>query len=200
MTALAQNWAGLVAELPWLWPLVATVLGLMVGSFINVVAHRLPIMLQAEWRAECQALLAAEGLAVTLPETEPCNLAVPASRCPTCRQPIRPWHNLPLLGYALLRGRCHHCRQPIGLRYPLVELAGGLLAAVVAWQLGWTAQAGAALVFGWTLLALMVTGLAPRALRSWNWLAACWPQWSPGSWAGPPRPAPPWSSAGHCWP
>ncbi|ODC04879.1 methyltransferase [Terasakiispira papahanaumokuakeensis] len=108
------------------------ILGLCLGSFLNVVVARLPVMMAQRWHAEaCEAL--------SMPEeapTEPFNLAVPASHCPHCQTPLR-WHdNLPLIGYLKRRGRCAHCQGPISMQYPLVELAGGLLGLVVWWWQG----------------------------------------------------------------
>lgn len=121
------------ADLPpsLLWPLTA-ILGLVLGSFVNVVIARLPPMLMLQWRAEAREALELpeETDATALPRV---NLATPGSHCPRCAAPIA-WHdNIPLLGYLKRRGRCAHCHKPISLRYPLVELAGGALAlAVVA--------------------------------------------------------------------
>lgn len=154
-----------MTELPLAaWAATAGLLGLIVGSFLNVVIHRLPRMLEAEWRAQCAELAGtpvAEG-------GERYNLLFPPSHCPSCRVPIKPWQNIPLLSFALLRGRCRHCRVRISWRYPLVEAAAGLLAALVIWTFGPTLAGAAGLVFAWTLLALSVidldTQLLPDAL------------------------------------
>ncbi|GAB4398954.1 MAG: A24 family peptidase [Rhodoferax sp.] len=116
-------------------------LGLLVGSFLNVVIYRLPIMLQARWTAECKALMAEESTNAGTAGDDALrfNLLVPRSRCPHCEHPIAWFENIPLLSYVLLRGRCRQCHAPIGLRYPLVELACGLLFAACAWQWGATA-------------------------------------------------------------
>lgn len=130
--------------------LVAGLLGLLVGSFLNVLVYRLPLMLQRDWQAQAREVLELpvdEGL-------KPFNLLFPPSRCPHCSAGIRAWQNIPLLSWLLLRGRCSGCKGRISLRYPLVELASGLLAVVVAWQLGGTAQGLALLVLTWGLLAL----------------------------------------------
>ncbi|MCQ4346122.1 A24 family peptidase [Pseudomonas stutzeri] len=130
--------------------LCAGFLGLLVGSFLNVVVYRLPIMMQREWQAQAREVL-------ELPEAEPVerfNLLLPDSSCPHCGHRIRPWENVPLLSWLALRGRCAACRAPIGKRYPLVELACGLLSGFVAWHFGFTWQAGAALLLSWGLLAM----------------------------------------------
>jgi len=138
-------------------PLIGLVLGLVLGSFANVVIYRLPRMLERAWAEPQEAAPAARW-----------NLAWPPSHCPHCSTPLRWHHNLPLLGFALLRGRCAHCHQSIGWRYPLVELAGGLLGAWCGWRYGLTPSALAWMGFGLTLLCLAYidwdTTLLPDAL------------------------------------
>jgi len=127
------------------------VVGLLVGSFLNVVIHRLPLMLERQWRADC-AQLAAN--AATAPENAPFNLVVPRSACPSCHAPISAWQNIPLVSFLALRGRCAACRAPISVRYPLVEALTALMSAAVAWKFGFSMAACAALVFTWFLIAL----------------------------------------------
>lgn len=110
---------------------LATVLGLLVGSFLNVVIHRLPQMMERQWAAEC-----AEFQGQALPEQPPLNLLTPRSRCPHCGAGIAWYQNVPVLSYLALRGRCHACQAPIGLRYPLVEILTGALFGWVAHQHG----------------------------------------------------------------
>ena len=137
----------------------AGLLGLCVGSFINVVVHRLPLMMQAQWRAEC-AELAGEPL----PEAEKLNLMTPPSRCPSCQAPIEPWRNIPVVSWLLLRGRCANCAAPIGVRYPAVELLAGALSVLVAWRLGYSAATLGALGFTWALIALTFIDLDTQLL------------------------------------
>jgi leader peptidase (prepilin peptidase) / N-methyltransferase len=112
------------------------VLGLLVGSFLNVVIHRLPKMMERQWAAECAEL---QGKAEDAePAAERYNLMVPRSACPHCGHVIRWYENIPVLSYLVLRGRCSQCRASIGLRYPLVELATGLLFAWAGWRWGFT--------------------------------------------------------------
>ena len=125
------------------------VLGLLVGSFLNVVIHRLPKMMERGWAAECAQLSGQEA-----PAQEPFNLVVPRSRCPHCGHPIRWYENIPVLSYLALRGKCSSCRAPIGLRYPLVELVTGGLFAWCAWRWGWGWSAAAWCLFSATLVAL----------------------------------------------
>jgi leader peptidase (prepilin peptidase)/N-methyltransferase len=128
---------------------VAFVVGLCVGSFLNVVVHRLPRMLERDWRAQCAELAgaAAEPAAAY-------NLVVPRSACPACGHRIGAHENIPIVSWLALRGRCSACKAPISARYPLVELAGGVLAALAVWKFGVTPSGIAACGLLWTLLAL----------------------------------------------
>jgi leader peptidase (prepilin peptidase)/N-methyltransferase len=128
------------------------VLGLLVGSFLNVVIYRLPIMLDREWREQCAELAregAASGPHTTQVLREPFNLVVPRSACPSCKAPVTALQNVPIISYWVLGGRCASCGARIGVRYPLVEALTGILFALAAWRLG----------FGWPALAgLLLTG------------------------------------------
>lgn len=140
----------LLSSEPWVFVWVSLVLGLIVGSFINVLVWRLPKMLEREWRAQAHEVL---GLPPE-PAGAPYNLMRPNSCCPHCEHPIRPWENIPLLSYLLLRGRCSSCQKTISARYPLTELACGLICAGVAWHFGFGWQAGAVMLLSWGLLAM----------------------------------------------
>jgi len=145
----------------------AALAGLCVGSFLNVVIHRLPRMMEAQWRAECRALAAADaGVSAPAPADpgEAYNLFRPASRCPSCSTPIRAWQNIPVASWIWLRGRCAACRAPISFRYPAVELAAGALAVLAAWRFGPTAAAAWAMLFCWALLALTFIDLDTQLL------------------------------------
>ncbi|MGQ9685185.1 MAG: prepilin peptidase [Thiobacillaceae bacterium] len=144
---------------PELWTPAAVVLGLLVGSFLNVVIHRLPRMLEREWQAQC-----AELKGETTATAPPYNLLLPRSACPQCGHVIRWYENIPLLSFALLKGRCSACGHPIGWRYPAVEAASGLLAGYAAWHFGVNTQALAAMVLVWALLALSVIDLTTHLL------------------------------------
>jgi leader peptidase (prepilin peptidase) / N-methyltransferase len=133
---------------PAAFPWVCFALGLMVGSFLNVVIHRLPKMMEQGWQAECAAL---RGEAV--PAAEPFNLFVPRSRCPSCGHGITAAENIPLLSWAALRGRCSACKAPISKRYPLVELLAGAAAAWCATRFGFGLAAFAAMIFLWGIIA-----------------------------------------------
>ncbi len=153
-----------------LYFITVILLGLVVGSFLNVVIHRLPRMLERRWQAECRELTGdAPGA-----DDAPYNLVVPGSNCPACGHKIRPWENIPLLSYILLRGRCSACGTHISARYPLVELASGILALLVAWHYGAGWQTGAALVFTWALLALTLIDLETQLLPDVITLPLLW--------------------------
>jgi len=140
----------LLAGPPWAFVALAALLGLIVGSFLNVLVWRLPTMLEREWRAQALEVL---GMPAE-PAGPTYNLMHPSSCCPHCNHPIRPWENIPLLSYLFLRGRCAHCQGAISPRYPLTELACALISAWVAWRFGFGWQAGAVLVLSWGLLAM----------------------------------------------
>jgi leader peptidase (prepilin peptidase)/N-methyltransferase len=133
---------------PAVFPWVCFALGLMVGSFLNVVIHRLPKMMEQGWQAECAALRGD-----TVPPAEPFNLFVPRSRCPSCGHGITAAENIPLLSWAVLRGRCSACKTPISMRYPLVELLAAAAAAWCAARFGFGLAAFAAMIFLWCIVA-----------------------------------------------
>jgi leader peptidase (prepilin peptidase) / N-methyltransferase len=134
-------------------------LGLIVGSFLNVVVYRLPIMLERDWRSQAAELLSPiNETAGSSPAAQAApsrfTLSTPRSACPSCKAPIKAWQNIPVLSWLLLRGRCASCKTKISLRYPLVELVTGLLSAWVAWHFGFGVPAVCALLLTWTLIAL----------------------------------------------
>ena len=139
----------LLAEQPAYFLTLATLLGLLVGSFLNVLVYRLPIMLERQWQREAQEVL---GLPVT--QHERFDLCLPASRCPHCAHQIRAWENIPVISYLALRGHCSACKTRISPRYPMVEIASALLSLVVAWRFGASVEALLALPLTWCLLAL----------------------------------------------
>jgi len=148
-------------------------LSLLVGSFLNVVIHRLPIMLDRQWRRHAHETLG-EAAAGKPPAEEPYNLVVPRSRCPKCGAAIAARHNVPVLSWLLLRGRCASCRAPISPRYPVVELVTAVLSAVVAWHFGWHWQTLAALLVTWSLVALTVIDLDHQLLPDVITLPLLW--------------------------
>jgi leader peptidase (prepilin peptidase)/N-methyltransferase len=147
----------MLVTLPWLFIGLSVVLGLLVGSFLNVVIHRVPIMMDNELRAEC-ALLAAQatenGTVAEIPDQPVYNIVTPRSACPHCKAPITALQNIPVVSWLALGGRCASCRNPISMRYPLVELATGILSGFVAWRFGFGLAGCAAMAFTWFLIAL----------------------------------------------
>ncbi|MFV3307248.1 prepilin peptidase [Pseudomonas sp. NY15181] len=139
-----------LASTPLAFVLCVLVLGLLVGSFLNVVIHRLPRMMERDWQREAR-------VALDLPEGEAqptYNLILPNSQCPHCGHEIKAWENIPVVSYLALGGKCSSCKTPISKRYPLIELACGALSAFIAWHYGFGWQAGAMLLLGWGLLAM----------------------------------------------
>lgn len=135
----------------WIEAVPLALLGLFIGSFLNVVIHRLPKMLEAQWAAECHQLIHPEELAK--PQA-PYNLMVPRSACPHCGHQIRWYENIPVLSYLVLGGKCSNCKAPISMRYPSVELITGALFAYCAYRWGWSWQTAAWCVFCAALVAL----------------------------------------------
>ncbi len=140
----------LLASSPLAFVLCTLVLGLLVGSFLNVVVYRLPKMMIRDWKTQSREMLDLPPE----PQTETFNLILPHSRCPHCSHKIRAWENIPVVSYLFLGGKCSQCKAPISKRYPLVELACGLLSAFIAWHFGFGWQATAMLVLTWGLLSM----------------------------------------------
>lgn len=139
----------LLHESPALFVSLCGLLGLLVGSFLNVVIHRLPRIMEREWQTHCAEL---SGQAPAQPE--PYNLRVPRSACPHCGHQISALENIPVISYLFLGGKCKKCRSPISVRYPVVESISGLLCAFAAWHFGFGLAAVAAILFIWALIAL----------------------------------------------
>jgi len=144
---------------PLIFAIVASVLGLFIGSFLNVVIHRLPRMMERDWHAQ-----AAELRGEPVPETERFNLATPRSRCPHCGHTISAMENIPVVSYVLLRGRCRHCGAGISKRYPIVEVITAALSGYAAWHFGYGLAALGALLFIWTMVALTFIDLDAQLL------------------------------------
>jgi leader peptidase (prepilin peptidase)/N-methyltransferase len=143
----------------WFYLTTVGLVSLSVGSFLNVVIYRLPLMMQKEWQTECRLLLADE---LTSPKakqtseytTDTFNLVKPNSCCPKCKAAIKPWQNIPIISWLLLRGKCATCDNPISIRYPSVEAITAILSLVVAYSFGVTEQALLYIVVTWALVAL----------------------------------------------
>jgi len=141
-----------IEQYPLFFLVAASLLGLAVGSFLNVVVYRVPKMLDFEWRTQCAELLACAEKQPA--QAESLNLAWPASHCPHCAHPIKAWENIPILSYLLQNGRCTACHTPISLRYPLVEAITALITLWVSWHFGLGWPLLGALLLSWMLIAL----------------------------------------------
>jgi leader peptidase (prepilin peptidase) / N-methyltransferase len=148
---------------------VACFFGLLIGSFLNVVIHRVPQMLERAWRRECLELDGKE-----VPEQPAFNLLRPRSACPGCKAPITALQNIPVVSYLALGGHCAGCKRPIGLRYPLIELLTGVLSGLVAWKFGFSWSTGAALLLTWFLIALAFIDIDTQLLPDTLTLPLLW--------------------------
>lgn len=148
----------LLQTVPAAFVVMCLILGLMVGSFLNVVIHRLPKMMELGWRQQCADLCASDNTDgnASAPQDKPApyNLIVPRSACPHCNHTISAWENIPIVSYLLLRGKCKGCGAAISPRYPIIEAISGLLCAYAAWHFGFGLTAAGALLLIWALLAL----------------------------------------------
>jgi leader peptidase (prepilin peptidase)/N-methyltransferase len=162
----------LLESSPLAFTIMAGVLGLMVGSFLNVVIHRLPKMMELGWRQQCAELLQSESADNHAPangEVEPArhapyNLIVPRSACPHCNHTISAWENIPIFSYLMLRGKCKGCGAAISPRYPIIEAISGVLCAYAAWHFGFGWTAAGALLLIWALLALTAIDIDTQLL------------------------------------
>lgn len=154
---------------PYLFITLCLVVGLMVGSFLNVVIHRLPKMLEREWLEQC-----AEFKGERLAAAPRFNLVIPRSACPQCGKLITVLENIPLLSYLVLHGKCSGCGAPISKRYPLVEVLCGVLSAIIAWRFGFGMTALAAMLFAWCMIALTFIDLDTQLLPDGITLPLLW--------------------------
>jgi leader peptidase (prepilin peptidase)/N-methyltransferase len=161
----------LLQDSPALLGTVALILGLLVGSFLNVVIYRLPIMLERQWREQAQS---SDGETAAAKPAPKFNLIEPRSCCPACKSPIRAYQNIPVLSFLLLRGRCAHCKAPISWRYPAVEALTGALSALAALHFGATASGALAMVVTWFLIALTFIDLDTQLLPDSLTLPLLW--------------------------
>ncbi|MGE5792714.1 MAG: prepilin peptidase [Bacteroidota bacterium] len=148
---------------------MGAVFGLAIGSFLNVVIHRLPKMMEREWQVQC-----AELRGEPPPAAPRFDLATPRSSCPSCGHPITALENVPLASYLWLRGKCAACRAPIGIRYPIVEAATGIATAYCAWRFGFGYAAFGAMLFTWCMIALAVIDIDTQLLPDSITLPLLW--------------------------
>ena len=150
---------------------LALVLGLLVGSFLNVVIYRVPEGLNRNWKIQAKQVL---DIPLEQGEGERFNILMPPSHCPSCKTAIKPWQNIPILSYVLLKGQCKHCHIAISLRYPLVELLTGLVFAICAWKFGATWTALATMVFSAYLIAMIFIDVDTQLLPDQLTLPLMW--------------------------
>ena len=140
--------------------IIASLLGLVIGSFLNVVIHRLPIMMEMDWREQCASLNGIDSVA----KTTKYNLITPRSTCPNCQKAIPAWHNIPVISFLLLGGRCKECKASISWRYPAVEIISAILVGLTAYKFGFSINALAASIFVLALLTLTFIDLDTQLL------------------------------------
>jgi leader peptidase (prepilin peptidase) / N-methyltransferase len=195
----------LLAAAPAAFIATLFVLGLLVGSFLNVVIYRVPVMLDRQWRIQCAELAVQQPLVSAddqgdpplasrasgpVPTSAPFNLVTPRSNCPHCKSPITALQNIPVLSYLVLRGRCANCQAPISRRYPAIEILTALMSAAVAWKFGFGWPALAALVLTWFLIALTFIDLDQQLLPDnmtlpLMWIGLTLSLWGPQAGMGP---------------
>lgn len=144
---------------------------LIIGSFLNVVIYRLPLMMKNEWTQECREYL---GLKALPSDIEQLNLCLPFSHCTYCKKVLKPWHNIPIISYLVLRGKCAFCDMKISMRYPLVELICCVTSVYVAWRFGFTWQTVGGLLFTWIAISLTFIDLDHHLLPDQLTLLLVW--------------------------
>ncbi|MCL9684983.1 prepilin peptidase [Legionella maioricensis] len=160
----------LIANTPWFIYLTIAFLSLCVGSLLNVVIYRLPIMLHDEWKQQCCELLSIKDEE----KKKTINLFFPRSFCPHCKSLVKAWQNIPLISYIFLRGRCYQCKAPISIRYPLIELLTLLLSLYATWHFGFTLQLPFILIAIWLLICLIFIDLDHQLLPDTITLSLLW--------------------------
>lgn len=170
MIEIIQHALADIASLPAFYYPFVLLISLLVGSFLNVLILRTPKIIEQEFKAEC-----CELLDINNQDSPKLSLAFPPSTCPNCQAKIKPWHNIPLVSYfLLLKGKCAACKNPISLRYPLVELATGLLSVLTIYLLGFTGAGLLALLLLWVLIALTVIDIDTYLLPDTLTLPLLW--------------------------
>ena len=158
---------------PWLFYTTVVLSGLCVGSFLNVVAYRLPLMMERDWTIECREFLQLEPEKID-DRLSRLNLATPTSACPNCGHQLHFWENVPVFGYLFLKGKCSSCKTHISAQYPVIEALTGIASMVVAYRFGVTIQTLAALFFTWVLIALTLIDLKKQLLPDNMTLPLLW--------------------------
>lgn len=155
---------------PTLMYVFISIVSLAIGSLLNVIIYRLPIMLQAEWKEQCCEVLNIKKVE----QPEKINLFLPRSFCPKCKSQVKSWHNIPILSYLFLRGRCFYCKNQISFRYPMIELITMLLSLYASWHFGFTMQLPFVLLGIWILITLIFIDLDHQLLPDSLTLGLLW--------------------------
>lgn len=174
MLSNLENIYSLIANTPSVYYALTCLVGLLVGSFLNVVIFRTPQIMEQEFRAECCDFLAIKDKKVQGISNERITLSTPNSTCPSCKKSIKPWHNIPVISYLLLRGKCAHCGTHISIRYPMVEMATGLLSVFTIYLLGFNNSGLVALVLLWSLISLTMIDIDTQLLPDSITLPLIW--------------------------
>jgi leader peptidase (prepilin peptidase)/N-methyltransferase len=172
-----QAWFQLMADSPAFFMGFVFIVSLMVGSFLNVVIYRLPIMMERSWKADIAEYSASQdefGSSTDNPLAPPFNLVKPDSTCPKCQHKISAWENIPLISWLLLKGKCSQCRNPISIRYPLVEMATAVLSALVAWHFGFGLAGFAAIIATWLMISMAFIDIDTMLLPDQLTLSLLW--------------------------
>ncbi len=160
-----------IVEHPNFFLFLIAALSLLIGSFLNVVIYRLPLMMKNEWSEECREYL---GLKAHSTDSDPLNLYLPFSHCIHCKKSLKPWHNIPVISYLILRGKCAFCSTKISMRYPFVELLCCIASVYVAWRFGISWQTAGGLIFTWIAISLIFIDLDYHLLPDQLTLLLVW--------------------------
>lgn len=160
-----------IIEHPDFFLFLIAALSLIIGSFLNVVIYRLPLMMKNEWSQECREYL---GLKTQSTDIDKINLCLPFSHCTECKKPLKPWHNIPIISYLILRGKCAFCDTKISMRYPFVELLCCLTSVYVAWRFGISWQTVGGLIYTWIAISLIFIDLDYHLLPDQLTLLLLW--------------------------
>jgi leader peptidase (prepilin peptidase)/N-methyltransferase len=163
-----------LSVLPALYYSFVLLIGLLVGSFLNVVIFRTPKMMEQEFRRECCDFLTIHDEKTTRSKDKGFTLSTPNSTCPSCQTPIKPWHNIPIISYLFLRGKCASCKTGISARYPIIEAATGLLSVITIYLLGFNSAGLVALILLWSLICLTMIDIDTQLLPDSMTLPLLW--------------------------
>ncbi|MFT7387891.1 MAG: leader peptidase (prepilin peptidase)/N-methyltransferase [Candidatus Endobugula sp.] len=163
-----------LSTVPSLYYSLLLIIGLLIGSFLNVVIFRIPKMMEQEFRSECCDFLTINDEKITQSKGKTITLSTPNSTCPSCQTPIKPWHNIPVISYLFLRGKCATCKTHISIRYPIIEVITGLLSVLTIYFLGFNGAGLIALVLLWSLICLTMIDFDTQLLPDNMTLPLLW--------------------------